>query len=85
MHASRVQSINANGIFIPLMPLLEDRQALAVDAEAACPVLSDEDVTAFLAEHRRTLDGKLGVIAETFPNEETAADRLMCVRACVNE
>ena len=79
-----VQSINTKGIFIPLMPLLEDRQALSADTEAsACPILSDGDVKAFLGEHRRTLDEKLSAMAETFPNEEAGADRLMCVRVCV--
>lgn len=73
-----LQSITAKGIFIPLMPLLEDRQALAVDTDVTpSPVLSGADVDAFLAEHKRTLETSLGTMAETFPNEEAAADRLI--------
>ena len=76
----RTQSINTTDIFVPLMPLLEDRQALATDTDPhPCTLLSDADVTGFLAEHRRTLDEKLRVLVDTFPSEETADNRLMFV------
>ena len=61
-------------IFCPVLPLLEDRPALAVTdgsatgaASAPKKVLSQQDFDAFLAEHRRTLDKKLKSLVETYP------------------
>ena len=66
-----------------MLPLLEDRPALAVtdgsatDAASAPKVLSQQDFDAFLAEHRRTLDAKLASLVATFPTGTEAATVLI--------
>ena len=67
-----------------MLPLLEDRPALAVTdgsatgaASAPKKVLSQQDFDAFLAEHRRTLDAKLASLVATFPTGTEAATVLI--------
>ena len=69
-------------IFCPVLPLLENRAALAVTDGAgagAAPtkVLSQQDFDAFLTEHRRTLDAKLKSLVATFPSGTEAATVLI--------
>ena len=67
-----------------MLPLLEDRPALAVTAGSAAgadstpdKILSQKDFDAFLAEHRRTLGVKLKSLAKTFPTGPAAATVLI--------
>ena len=65
-------------IFCPVLPLLEDRPALAITdasatgADSAAKVLSQQDFDAFQTEHRRTLDAKLKTITANFPTGSEA-------------